>query len=115
MRKGRGLSAVVVVATIFGLLFAANANAQAGPPTVLVVHGAPNDTVNAGVAAIEALGAANDFEVDTSQSAADFFRQQLVFGPTARREQRGGGAGQSGRGPLRCAGPVRVRARALQA
>ena len=77
MRKGRSLSAVVVVAAIFGLLFAANASAQAPTPTVLVFHGAPNDTINAGVAAIQALGTANDFEVDTTQSAADFTAANL--------------------------------------
>ena len=44
---------------------------------MLVFHGAPDATVNAGVAAIEALGAANDFEVDTSQSAADFTAANL--------------------------------------
>ena len=44
---------------------------------MLVFHGAPNDTVNAGVAAIEALGAANDFEVETTQSAADFTAANL--------------------------------------
>ena len=34
-------------------------------------------TINAGVAAIEALGAANDFEVDTTQTAADFTAANL--------------------------------------
>ena len=77
MRKVRGLSAVVAIAAIFSLFFAAGAAAQAPATTVLVFHGAPNDTVNAGVAAIQALGAANDFEVDTSQSPTDFTAANL--------------------------------------
>ena len=77
MRKGKGLSStVVVVAAIFSLLFAASASGQAAPPTVLVFHGAPNETVNAGVAAIQALGAANDFDVDTSAERGRLHRRQ---------------------------------------
>ena len=77
MRQVRGLSAFVVVAAMFGLLAAASASAQAPATTILVFHGPPDATVDAGVAAIEALGAANDFEVETSQSAADFTAANL--------------------------------------
>ena len=67
MGEVRGLSArgqvaqrallVWSLAAVVGLLAAATASAQAPAPTVLVFHGTPNATVNAGVAAIEALGA----------------------------------------------------------
>ncbi|HWM10813.1 MAG TPA: ThuA domain-containing protein, partial [Solirubrobacteraceae bacterium] len=73
---GRGLFAVVL-ALVAGLFFASTAAAQAPPPSVLVFHGAPNETVNAGIAAIEALGAENDFDVETSQAATDFTAENL--------------------------------------
>ena len=40
-------------------------------------HGTPDATVNAGVAAIQALGTANDFAVTTSQNAGDFTAANL--------------------------------------
>src|SRR5262245_17970852 len=61
-----------VVATTAALVLAATAQAQAPQPKVLVFHGAPDATVTAGVDAIEALGAANGFDVTDTQSAADF-------------------------------------------
>src|SRR4051812_9924441 len=57
----------VVLAAAVSLLGAAGATAQAPAVKVLVYHGAPDATVNAGVAAIEALGADNDFTVDDTQ------------------------------------------------
>src|SRR5688500_3870440 len=66
-----------VLAAVVSLLVAVPATAQAPAPTVLVFHGTPNETVTAGVAAIEALGAANDFEVETSQAATDFTAANL--------------------------------------
>ena len=45
---------------------------------MLVFHGPPDATVDAGVAALEALGAANDFEVDPTQNAADFTAANLA-------------------------------------
>ena len=67
----------LALAAVVSLLLAATATAQAPATTVLVFHGTPDATVTAGVAAIEALGAANDFEVDTSQNAADFTAANL--------------------------------------
>jgi PKD repeat protein/type 1 glutamine amidotransferase/plastocyanin len=77
MRQVRGLSAVVALAAIFSVLLAGGAAAQTPATGVLVFHGAPNETVNAGVAAIQALGADNDFAVTTSQSAGDFTAANL--------------------------------------
>src|SRR5262245_23333127 len=73
----RHLGVALVLAAAVSLLGAAGAAGQASPPTVLVFHGAPNDTVNAGIAAIQAVAADGDFEVDTTQSAADFTAANL--------------------------------------
>ena len=60
--------ALVALALAVSLLGAASAAAQS--PRVLVFHG-PSDAVNdAGVAALEAIGAANSFEVDPTTDAA---------------------------------------------
>ena len=62
--------ALVALALAVSLLGAASAAAQS--PRVLVFHG-PSDAVNdAGVAALEAIGAANGFEVDPTTDAATF-------------------------------------------
>ena len=68
---------VVAIAAVVGLFGAATAAAQAPATTILVFHGAPNPTIDAGVDAIEALGAANDFAVETSQDAAGFTAANL--------------------------------------
>src|SRR4029078_7616753 len=75
MRKG--ISAFVV-ATFACLLLAASASAQAAAPKVLVFHGTPDATVTAGVAAIEALGTSNGFDVGDSASAGDFTASNLA-------------------------------------
>src|SRR5919198_2463377 len=77
MGRGPLRFAFALVATFVCLLGASTASAQAPATKVLVFHGAPNDTVNAGVAAIQALGASNDFAVTTSQSASDFTAANL--------------------------------------
>ena len=73
LRAGLAL-VVVAVLMLFG---AASASAQEPATKILVFHGAPNATVNAGVSAIQALGAANDFSVTTSQAASDFTAANL--------------------------------------
>ena len=75
MRKG---ILALVVATIASLLLAASASAQAPAPKVLVFHGTPDATVNAGLAAIEALGTNNGFDVDDSANAGDFTATNLA-------------------------------------
>ena len=69
------LALILVAAT--GLAAADSASAQAPATKVLVFHGTPDATVNAGVAAIQALGTANDFAVTTSQNAGDFTAANL--------------------------------------
>ena len=76
----RALSALAICCAI-GLLGAASAHAQATPIKVLVFHGPSDPTTDAGVAAIEALGTANDFEVDDTADAA-------VFTPTGLADYR---------------------------
>ena len=75
-RHVRALVALAVAAVV-SLLLAGSALAQPPATTILVFHGAPNETINAGITAIEALGAANDFDVATSQDAADFTAANL--------------------------------------
>ena len=68
--------ALLAYALAVGLIGAASASAQA--PRVLVFHG-PSDAVNdAGVAALEAIGAANSFEVDPTADAATFTTSNLA-------------------------------------
>ena len=68
--------ALVALALAVSLLGAASAAAQS--PRVLVFHG-PSDAVNdAGVAALEAIGAANSFEVDPTDDAATFTAANLA-------------------------------------
>ena len=81
-----GRSSAVLIASVerarnrcaFGLLGAASAHAQATPIEVLVFHGPSDPTTDAGVAAIEALGTANDFEVDATADAAEFTPTNLA-------------------------------------
>src|SRR4029079_19070836 len=75
MRKG---ILALVVATIASLLLAASASAQAPAPKVLVFHGTPDATVTAGLAAIEALGTGNGFDVDDTANAGDFTAASLA-------------------------------------
>ena len=75
-RAPRALLALALAAVV-SLLVAASATAQAPAITVLVFHGAPNATIDAGVDAIEALGAENDFDVETTQDAGDFTAANL--------------------------------------
>ena len=75
MRKG---ILALVVATIACLLTATTASAQAPAPKVLVFHGTPDATVNAGLAAIEALGTNNGFDVDDTANAGDFTAANLA-------------------------------------
>ena len=75
-RHLRGFLALALAAVV-SLLLAATATAQAPATTVLVFHGTPDATVNAGIAAIQQLGANNDFDVETSQNAADFTAANL--------------------------------------
>ena len=67
----------LALAAVVSLLLAATATAQAPATTVLVFHGTPDATVNAGIAAIQQLGANNDFDIETSQNAADFTAANL--------------------------------------
>ena len=69
---GLRICVVAVIAATVSLLGAAGASAQDPTVKVLVFHGAADPTVDAGVAAIEELGADNDFAVETSADAADF-------------------------------------------
>jgi PKD repeat protein/plastocyanin/type 1 glutamine amidotransferase len=75
MRKG---ILALVIATIASLLLAASASAQAPAPKVLVFHGTPDATVTAGLAAIEALGTDNGFDVDDTANAGDFTANNLA-------------------------------------
>jgi hypothetical protein len=68
---------VALLAVFASALMTSNAAAQGPATKVLVFHGTPDATVNAGVAAIQALGTANDFAVTTSQSAGDFTAANL--------------------------------------
>ncbi len=89
MGKGTGLSVrrlrlrarhafgALFLTAALGLALTATATAQAPATKVLVFHGAPDATVNAGVAAIQALGTANDFSVTPSQNASDFTAANL--------------------------------------
>ena len=61
----RALVACCILAIAVALLGAASAHAQA-PVKVLVFHGPPDPATDAGVAAIEALSTANDFDVDAT-------------------------------------------------
>jgi PKD repeat protein/type 1 glutamine amidotransferase len=63
--------ALLLAATV-SLLGAGGAAAQAPAVKVLVYHGAPDATVNAGVSAIQALGASHGFTVEESQSPSAF-------------------------------------------
>ena len=73
LRRGAALFALALAVSLIG---AASASAQA--PRVLVFHG-PSDAVNdAGVAALEAIGAANSFEVDPTADAATFTTSNLA-------------------------------------
>ena len=59
------------------LIGAASAQAQA-PVKVLVFHGPPDATTTAGVAALEQLGAANDFDVDATADATQIAEDNLA-------------------------------------
>jgi len=72
----RALVASGVVAIAIAVLGAGSAYAQA-PVDVLVFHGPSNPTNDAGVAAIEALGAENDFDVDPTADPAAFTTSNL--------------------------------------
>jgi glucose/arabinose dehydrogenase/type 1 glutamine amidotransferase len=67
----RALRALLLAVAV-ALLGAASAQAQSGQDKVLVFHGPSDPTTEPGVAAIEALGAANDFEVDATADASIF-------------------------------------------
>jgi PKD repeat protein/type 1 glutamine amidotransferase len=67
----------VALAAVGSLLGAAGATAQAPAVKVLVFHGAPDATVNAGVSAIQALGADNGFAVDETQNPTAFSSSNL--------------------------------------
>ena len=59
------------------LIGAASAQAQA-PVKVLVFHGPPDATTTAGVAALEELGADNDFDVDATADATQIAEDNLA-------------------------------------
>ncbi len=59
------------------LIGAASAQAQA-PVKVLVFHGPPDATTTAGVAALEELGTANDFDVDATADATQIAEDNLA-------------------------------------
>jgi len=56
----------------------ATSTAQAQSAKVLVYHGTPDATTTAGLNAIEALGAANDFAVDDTELPTDFTAANLA-------------------------------------
>src|SRR3712207_6322472 len=77
-RRGlRRAFAALALAISICLVGAASALAQA-PIRVLVFHGPPDATVDAGVAALEDLGEDNDFDVQATQNAADFTSANLA-------------------------------------
>ena len=69
---------VVLLALAIALVGAAQAHAQADPVKVLVFHGPSDPTTEPGVAAIEALGADHDFEVDATDDATTFTSEGLA-------------------------------------
>jgi glucose/arabinose dehydrogenase/type 1 glutamine amidotransferase len=74
MRTLRALLACGALALAIAFLGTASAGAQeAAPAKVLVFHGPPDPTTDAGVAAIEQLGEANDFDVDATADPAPYF------------------------------------------
>lgn len=79
MGAGKGIRRTVtalVAACALGLLGAAPAHAQA-PVEVLVFHGPPDATTTAGVSAITAIGAANDFDVTATGDPAQISAENL--------------------------------------
>src|SRR5919108_5084696 len=73
----RALVTCCALAVAIALLGAGSAHAQAAPVKVLVFHGPSSPATDAGVAAIEALGEANDFDVDDTTDAAAFTTSNL--------------------------------------
>ena len=76
MTKGRWLWALLLTLAL-GLFGAGTAHAQSGVK-VLVLKGADDATNNAGVTAIKALGADNDFAVDEAAGVADINNTKLA-------------------------------------
>ena len=73
----RALVTCCALAVAIALLGAGSAHAQAAPVKVLVFHGPSSPATDAGVAAIEALGESNDFDVDDTTDAAAFTTSNL--------------------------------------
>ncbi|HEX6020494.1 MAG TPA: ThuA domain-containing protein, partial [Solirubrobacter sp.] len=67
----------MLLALALSLIGAAAASAQS-PPRVLVFHGPSDATIDAGVNALEAIGAANDFDVDPTADATVFTASNLA-------------------------------------
>jgi PKD repeat protein/glucose/arabinose dehydrogenase/type 1 glutamine amidotransferase len=74
----RALLACGALALAIALLGASSAQAQDAPSKILLFHGPADATTDAGVAAIEALGDDNDFEVDPSADASVFTAENLA-------------------------------------
>jgi PKD repeat protein/glucose/arabinose dehydrogenase/type 1 glutamine amidotransferase len=74
----RALVSTLVLAAAFALLAAASAHAQATESKVLVYHGASDATTDAGLAALEAIGTADDITVDETELASDLTAENLA-------------------------------------
>ncbi len=76
----RALVAACALAVVAVLLAGttAHAQAQAPPVKVLVFHGPSDARTDAGVAALEAIGAANDIDVDATANATAFTAGNLA-------------------------------------
>ena len=73
----RRMVVALVATSALVLLGAASAHAQGAGVEVLVFTGTPDETTTAGVAAIEALGAANDFVVTSTADATQISTANL--------------------------------------
>ena len=77
----------IACACALALVGAATAQAQEPPVQVLLFHGPSDARTDAGVAAIEALGAANDFGVEATDDATAFTSDNLDELPRRRLPQ----------------------------